>query len=825
MAEEFLGSDDDAQLRGGSAPAQNPSSINISTPGSSDSNGQKTSKVQPGSNQLGTDLRRWNPLSKLSSYTYRLTLYMLSPEALNYYANNGVLPKAGEGIYVIVAQSGGINNESEPRGLTTDPQGAPGPGKPGLDFYIDDLQFETFLLAQDRQKTATTHTSFTFKVIEPIGFTFQTKLANVCTYINNNSALINGSGSLPNLYQQHYMIGIKFYGYDVNGKILESGEVEDIGQIVSQDKFALFERLFPLSGNKVTFNVGPKSTVYSWECTLMPVQAAYGSKLGDLPNQATLEGATVGELLGDKAGKNKKSLIGWLNSIQEDRTTNKNQSNSNVYDLEWKENNWTDATKIKNSPMITNEHDNATAPMGSAQNTQQSNVAASQKAVSINTKAKTVGLPAGMSIVSAIDQVVVKSAYIVETLTKEINSRIEAVTEDNSKGVFTWYYVKPVVTIGGRDKITNDWHYTIKYYIGPYNVPYLKSQYVTARSKYYGPVKLYEYTFTGKNTEVIGFEMAYNNSFYVQRPVTTSEDGSKPKNPATTTPIVPATGVDSNSTAGTRNSGSLIAETVRANLYSVADQALVTIKIMGDPDFIMDSIGHKLESDSFSKFYGKNDSINPYSGHIFVEIVFKVAEDYKNNGLLDVDPNQTIAFYPIEQQQKIGNRGLIYRISKVTSNFTKGKFEQTLDMYMVPPTELIMPTVEEQREQGRKNLRQLENQTLENERANYVKANPRAALRQIENDYDQQAITNQQTANAGDQPTKPVTVSSDDDSNPSGYESAFITASSADSGGREQPPNNLSRLDRLRQFFGVRPGGAFSPTSSGSGRSTGGGGP
>ena len=84
---------------------------------------------------------------------------------------------------------------------------------------------------------------------------------------------------------------------------------------------------------------------------------------------------------------------------------------------------------------------------------------------------------------------------------------------------------------------------------------------------------------------------------------------------------MPASGVNSDPTAGTRNSGSLITESVRANLYSIGDQALATIKIMGDPDFLMQPAASSI-NDLYDEYYGTDgytvsvqSTENPFAKH------------------------------------------------------------------------------------------------------------------------------------------------------------------------------------------------------------------
>lgn len=772
MADTYPTADEDNPNAGTpNAPAIDNTTPSSNSPSSPDGNGQRSTSTTTPNNPTATNLRRWNPLSRLSSYTYSLTLYMLSPEAANAFGATGKLPEdQSSAPYYIVAQSGGINNDAEPRGLTVNSGGIPGPGKPGLDFYIDDLTFDIYMMAADGQRTATAATQFTYKIIEQYGFTFLTRLSELSKYINDNSPLIQSGNinSRPNLYQQHYMIGIKFYGYDVNGNVVQSSTIPDSTKSLN-DSYALYERLFPLSGNKVNFKITGRTTEYFFESTIQSEQAALGTKRGIIPSPGNLTGQTVGEILGNKDENNKNSLIGWLNSKQTDTKNNKNIEQEQWYDIVWVNNQWFDSNKIKNSAIITTrDYAKETTPMSGANNTQEVNVAKSQRAVSIDTQSKTINIPGGMSIVNVIDQIIVKSKYVVDTLLKEVDQRIESKTDDNEKSKIAWYSIKPITTIRGRDNLTKDWIYNITYEISPYEIPYIKSQYVTNKSKYYGAVKKYSYTLTGENTEVINYEMDYNNLYYVITPSTTSlDDSSENKNPSNPTPRATQAAADSNSTIGSLNRGNLIAETVRANLYSIGDQALATIKIIGDPDFLMETIGSTAQNDTPSKFYGQNFVINPYGGQIFIEIVFKMAEDYKNNGLLDVDINQTIAFYPKEARDQLNIEGVIYKIRKVVSTFSRGKFEQVLDLVIVPYSELLGDSSDTaaQREYVKNNpvqaIRQIDNRTVV--APVYTTEDNRRLLRETEANI---ADTNQQdyTGNTRptNQPRNTVNTSNDD---------------------------------------------------------------
>lgn len=688
-------SQDDGSNEGtNSAPGNSANPTNVQSPGEPTSNGQKTSKTGTTTNPLTTALRRWNPLSKFSSYTYCLSLYIVTPECMNYFAENGTLPPNNDintGRWFIVAKSGGMNSDKDPRALTLDEDGALGPGKPGLDYMMEDLNFEMSMLGADGQKTATTATTFTFKIVEPIGFTFLTKLSKASNQVNKLTNLLGVTEETkrPNLYQQHYMIGIKFYGYGPNGELIESSKLGENTNSVLGDPYAIYERIFPIIGTKVSFKIDGRATTYNFEATLNSHQTAYGSKRGIMLSSVNVEGSTVGEIIGGLEKDNKNSLFYKLNNVQETSKTNKNINVPNIYKIDWG-----DFKELQNSPVITSQDADLKSSGGSsADSTRESNPDTSRQSNVVKTNSKFTQFSPNTAITSALDQIIVKSSYIADKLTKENKSRIEAETENNSPtGLINWYIINPITKVIKRDDITNDWAYEITYQIRPYQIPYIKSQYIPARTKYYGPIKQYDFSLTGQNTEVISFEMEYNNSFYVvQTPNTTPDNSAKNQGAGKVTPVQPGHSASA-PTSGSTNNANVIVENVRANLYSIADQASATIKIIGDPDLIMDSIGYKISNlEGFSKFYSNvNQSISPYGGQLFIEIIFNVAEDYKENtGLLDLDPNQIIAFYPVQQQQMQGSKGIIYKINKVVNSFNRGKFEQTLDLYMVPPQELV----------------------------------------------------------------------------------------------------------------------------------------
>ena len=97
-------------------------------------------------------LRLQNPLSSLSSYTYQITLYMITPDAYKAFIESGrtkidaitnavdaqaaAAVEAGKAGAYIIAQSGGSNNKDGTRAFDTD-------------FYIDDLMIKNLYYIKD----------------------------------------------------------------------------------------------------------------------------------------------------------------------------------------------------------------------------------------------------------------------------------------------------------------------------------------------------------------------------------------------------------------------------------------------------------------------------------------------------------------------------------------------------------------------------------------------------------------------------------------------------------------------------------------------------
>jgi hypothetical protein len=657
-------------------------------------------------NTKGPGARKDNPLSKFSSYTYTISLYLVTPEIMNKFTSaGGTFNKTDAGVY-IVAQSGGINSDIERRAIVSDKN-----KKHGYDYYIDDLNIQT--LYPGGPAGASVGTTINFKIFEPHGFSFLTDLSRAAVNINQESNLIKNSTAQPNSIQQNYIIGVKFSGYDRNGEIITGNDSDKI------------ERYFPIIITDIKFKIDGRVVVYQCGGLIMPEKVAYGQVNGTIKKQTNIVASTVGEALQGRTGPDytaglevraedgslstskrnpetgelytpvtqnasaNRSLAQILNEDNKDQQATKIINVPNEYAFQFKP-----ESSIPGSKLVDDvEFSKQLAPMASISSSNKSTVAESYKAGNINTNSKGVSIAAGQSILKVIDNIIVKSRYITDALTQNNNEIAATDTVPNAPTKkLSWYSVNPLVEIKGRDEKTNNWAYKITYQISEYDVPYIRTQYKGVTSKYPGPYKLYNYWLTGENSEVISYEQQYDNLFYTITPMVTNIDNSAGRGQnKTSVPSAPQnTAGATDATGGKQNRGSEINEQVRAALYSPTDQSMAKIKILGDPDYLNNSSGVNLgfSGQTFQQFYGKDLTISPLGGQVFIQVVFNMATDYTDSGVLDI--SDKLQFYETDAVSNAEIKGIVYMITQVDSSFSAGKFIQTLDCLMVPQSQLLV---------------------------------------------------------------------------------------------------------------------------------------
>lgn len=611
--------------------------------------------------------RTYNPLSKFSSFTYHLTLYMITPQSYSNFVENGSI--APSDMY-IVAESAGTNVNGKNQRLFN------------LDFYIDDLSFQTYLNTTESGGPSVDSMDFNFKIYEPYGFNFLTYLKDAALKVSKTSTL-PGQPAATHHMQQLYMMGIKFYGYDQQGdlvtndslnKLVPANTTNPSGQ--QDPSNGVFTRYMPITITNFQFKLDGKVTTYSIKAANVSVTIGAGSARNQIKNPQEILGKDVEELL----ITGPSSLENMLNKNQDDLLKAGNISIKNKFKIKFKDPN----TSIKGSTIITSaEAQRIKSRMTGLTSVKTTNEVTDKNSnVTPENNNRSFSIPGGTAITQAIERVIAQSTFITNALTKNISESDENPENSSEYGSgkkMRWFIITPVAKFIGFDTIIQDFAYELTYIINEYKIPYVRSPYVKNIEGYYGPHKIYSYWFTGKNTEVLNYEQKFNGLYYMDAAVN-PEPGKEMPN--TTPPARVVTNSRSNSDNSTTFAkGGEVIGSLRTHLYNPADQVMASISILGDPDFIVTTTG--MDYSAYKEFYGPDYSVDPHAGQVFIEIDFKQTIDYDNTtGVMAA--NDKISFYDYPKSlEKV--KGITYMANYVVSTFTKGKFTQELNLVMWSP--------------------------------------------------------------------------------------------------------------------------------------------
>jgi hypothetical protein len=674
---------------------------------------------------------RKNPLGDLSSYTYQLTLYMITPDAYNAFVMSGrkdinAFQKAfdesiirinseiaennaniatsrssptasmgsppassspqsfvtGGGVYV-VAQSGGIGaSEKRPPGFDKD-------------FYIDDLKISQAINAKSTLTNVNT-TKMSFTITEPYGFSFLSKLKFAAEELKKVCKVKN-YGDLKNASKQFFVLGIQFLGYDKDGNVVDSKNVPSAEGDPTANAYGLFQRYYDILLTKVNFKIDGRNVVYSVEAANVST-SPFGTKRGVITSSLTVIGNTVYDAL--KGGSvltpdpnqssaetnrlasksippdsgNKIGLLSTLNALEQSMVGNAIEI-ANEWDVKFiggAEELIEKARMV--SPNDLNKHRWGRNP--NVTDTSKSNDGTSTKASTPDPNSRTVAIQNGTMILQAIDTIIKQSSFMEDALTtvNVANEELKLNTNPNPRTV-KWYNISAEVQILGWDTKVGDFAYKTTYIIQPYETPVVLSTYIKNTSPYYGPHKRYDYWFTGQNSEILKYEQTFDNTYFTVTLAPTGKDGSQGGDADVATKVQPSNAPKQGGEAGGESIDAQ--NNYITSLYDPSALAQAKLTILGDPDYLMQTASSSISS-VYSKFNGIDGfTINPNGGQTFIEINFNEPNDYNTDtGLMNI--NEKILFYKYPDSVKDMIKGIAYMVIDVTSTFAKGKFEQLL---------------------------------------------------------------------------------------------------------------------------------------------------
>ena len=238
-----------------------------------------------------------NILDNYASYTYSLSWYLVDPDTYNKLVKS---PKRNlEGYYLLV-QSGGapINNQVPTNTSTTATNQTSaniGYGRSPffpLDFYIDNLEFNVTYGGTPVAGGAATFSDLSFSVYEPNGISMLDNLYRAVSDLYTKKNLVK-PGAPPNYSAAMYVIAIRFYGYDIDGNL-----VQPIAKRTgATDNRAAVEKFIPFIISSIDFKVANKLVEYQVKGVSPGTATGFSTNRGSIPQNFQFQGTTVKDIL------------------------------------------------------------------------------------------------------------------------------------------------------------------------------------------------------------------------------------------------------------------------------------------------------------------------------------------------------------------------------------------------------------------------------------------------------------------------------------------------------------------------------------------------
>jgi hypothetical protein len=679
-----------------------------------------------------------NPLHDLPSYTYNVSLHVLSQDHYKETMQTGqYIPNES----VLIGGAGRYNSQFQRAGPFKD-----------VDFYINDLKMTSIIGANQKSQNSNVIT-MSFTIIEPNGATLMNRIVDTAQFIKTKFKYKHE----PNHLDLPYLLEIEFVGYDENGIPLPARSYQ-------------FTKYIPIKIIGMKIKVSSKGAEYKCDC--VPYNHhGMSNTVATVGVNINVTASTVGNFFTSVSNPdNVNNLVTGVNKAKDTHRT-ETENAKKITDEKGRAKSLADAdTKYKNTEypassytdainaayMLAKDYHNykefdniefaidaeiaksslmETVEVASVNNTPANKDGSSAaKPANLDKKQVAINVNAGTNLLQVIETVILGSKYIRDQVVDPANSddtaRFKKMLEEKKK--LNWFRVIPEIILKEFDPIRNEYSKTYKYHIVTWPITNNLIKY--ANNGVPDIVqKSYNYIFTGENNDILDFQIDFDTLYYVsttlvreqlkkdqiqqkEAETTTSEDspdeGSKDNKSMTTALVADRQGkrtrpdphreisraTATNITAGAigpKDPKTAIVYDTRNALMSGSrgDMVNVKLKIIGDPHFIKQDDffypPHKRSEftprPEIDAKFTPNGSLVTDSGELYAFLNFKTPVDFSDTtGLLDYDSEY------IESPFKG-----FFKIIMVESSFTGGKFEQTLDLIRLPDQEEKLKEVAE----------------------------------------------------------------------------------------------------------------------------------
>ena len=622
---------------------------------------------------------RPNQLSNFASFTYNLALYMMGPkryvELLKSPTSVANIPKQ------LLMRSGGVGKDG---GENFD-----------VDFFIDNLQMKNMATSPNNNTNNTNAVEISFDITEPMGITLIERLKNEA-----KNSLEEGE----NYIGAPYLLEITFKGYDDFGK-------EVVGEI--KPKYVpikIIDLRFKLESTGTVYKakgVPYHQDILSSMTSTIPinVQVSAGTVndiFGGTAQQFNYEKETVRSIdfdknTGDEVGSTlkdtgkMKTVLGESASSLVDAVNNffiaqtkpseskdpKKKGTTNPPDAEIAEK-WSFAIspEISGAKLVGSRFDALNTPQKTSKVYKQASAGLASK-VNLDSKTNLFKINASTNVISLINYIVVASEYIDSNIVKDLDSIDPKAPLDNKE--IRWFKVVPQITeYLGWDKKQARYKFHVTWTVITTGMYYSDFPWAPqTKPKGEGVHKMYDYIFSGLNTEVTDLQVFFDSAYYQAHTIGTGiKEGDKDKsNLAPKSKSLPQSkqgqGIINDETDTKKRGKDLMSNL----MFDGADMIQLDMGILGDPAFL--PVGDAFFQPQGNKDSVYNDAFLP-DGTInydltppYIQLNLKTPTDYDEvSGLVDFS----------REKNKYGSSEFsgVYKVISTTSTFVGGRFEQKL---------------------------------------------------------------------------------------------------------------------------------------------------
>jgi hypothetical protein len=660
-----------------------------------------------------------NILDQFASYTYSLSWYLLDNATYNSLAASDTKFISS---YYLLMQSGGAP------ATTADAKGAETGRSPffSLDYYMDNFVIESSVSGTPGSRGAAKLTSMSFTVSEPNGISLQPSLIRAINNLYEKNGYVR-PGTPVNYGEANYVMVVRFYGYDSAGNLVLPIDK----RTGATDQRAAIEKFIPFRIVNIDFKVANKLVEYNITGVPTDELTAFSTDCGSIPQNFQFQGKTVSDILvgtqqqvsaerlaqenlrvslgfDARADAEARQVTGGANatsapppkiSAAPNRVGNieatglcaalnlfyaeearKRGGIADIYELQFLD------------PILTNA---SVVPPGGvdkafAGGNPNANAASNKdpRRQSFNPAIRVRSTTAGQQIVQFIDEVMRSSSYISDQqrATWQIDpktGKYDWMFRGKTAQSFAWFDISCEAQVIGYDTNARRNAYRLIYKVSPYQTTMVATSEYFNPSAYRGVHKVYNYWFTGQNTQVTGYEQSFNNLWRQ----TISSNSSKLNSPSTAEQIRNAVNSSimyskrfqpaSNQTREGADGNVYEAAANAADMLYTTDLANITLQVIGDPAWIASPRRPQPGKFDFGPFLS-DGTINYSAGVPYFEFAWNRPVDYDlETGLMDVGRNNFRTNF-VDTTGGLARESVVYMATNVKSIFNRGKFTQEL---------------------------------------------------------------------------------------------------------------------------------------------------